>query len=296
MAERVAAVQALVIGLLFAWAGIWKICFPQARALAARSALGKLLPTPQLAQTAHLAVGVGEITIAVLLLAPPARGWAMWLASLFSLGFLGYLGLAWRVAPDRPCACMGGQPNKISWRSLARATTVLVLTLIGWLARDYWAAALKAAPWTVLVIVAEVAMLWALSPEFGGMGARFGKQLMRETQLRLDPACTRVALNWNELERGLRRTRVFQHLAPRLQAITDRWREGCWGFIAYGLSYDDQPATAVFAVPARFDPHEVSAAVVADADNAILLRLAATEGRQAHTAAATSRSEGTEPV
>jgi hypothetical protein len=191
---------------------------------------------------------------------------------------------------------MGGQPNKISWRSLARATTLLGMTLIGWFGREYWAAALKAAPWTALVVAAEVAVLWALSPELGGMGARFGKQLMRETQLRLDPACTRVALNWNELERGLRRTRVFQHLAPRLHTITDRWREGCWSFIAYGMSYEDQPATAVFAVPARFDPLEVSAAVVADADNAILLRLAAPEGHQRHTAVANSRSEGAEPA
>src|SRR5262249_39473585 len=161
-----AAVQALVVGLLFGWAGIWKVGFPEARALAAKSALGKLLPTPQLAQRAHLAVGIGEITVAALLLTPPAHEWAMRLATLFAVGFLGYLGLAWRVAPDKPCACMGGRKTKISRRSLARAVTVLGLTLLGWLARDYWAVALIAAPWTALVVVTEIAVLWLLSPEF----------------------------------------------------------------------------------------------------------------------------------
>ncbi len=276
-AERVAAVQALIVGALFLWAGIWKVFFPAARQVAAQSALAKVLGGSRRAQTAHLVVGVGEIAVAALLLLPPSRWWAMRLATVFAVGFVGYLGLAWRIAPDRPCGCMGGRATKFSRRSLARAGTLLMLTLIGWASREFWGAALLAAPWSALLITAEVLTLWLLSPEFGWTGARFEKRLIRWARLRLDPSCTRIAPNWDELEHGLWRTAAFQELVRRgvrVGTSTDRWREGCWGYIACGASYEDRPATVVFAIPILFDARQVSAAVVDEAENAVVLRLA----------------------
>ncbi len=260
MIEHIVSVQALVVGLVFAWAGIWKVCFPQARALAARSALGKFLPKPGLAQAAYFTLGIAEICTATLLLLPPARSWAIRLATVFTLGFLGYLWLAWRVAPEKPCACLG-------------AGSLLMLTIIGWPAQEYWAAALFRAPWAALLIAAEMVALWLLSPEFGWVGMRLAQRLTRAARLRLNPTCAGILLNWTDLERDLRQSPAFRELAPHLSAISDRWREGCWGYIAYRASYADRQATAVFSVPALFDSSEVSAAVVDDADNSILLRL-----------------------
>ncbi len=49
---------------------------------------------------AHFSVGIGGIALAGALLAvPPARWWAIRTATVFAVGFLVYLGLAWRIAP-----------------------------------------------------------------------------------------------------------------------------------------------------------------------------------------------------
>jgi len=278
MVERIAAVQALVVGLLLGWAGLWKVVSPQARELATRSALGKLLTDPRQAQAAHLATGAGEIVVAALLLLPPQRDWAMRIATLFALGFIGYLVLAWRIAPDRPCACMGGRISNISRRSVLRAVVLLALTLLGWGASEYWAGALVAAPWVVLAIGVELLGLWLLSPEFGWAGAQLEKRLLRAARRRLDPTCARVALDWDELERRLRRTPHFLELALNLSALRDHWREECWAFFAYGATIEGRHATAVFAVPTLFDKHEVSVAVVDDSDNTTLLSFASASG------------------
>jgi len=281
MTERLAALQALVVGLLFAWAGLWKACFPRARALAAQSALATLLSGRRRAQAAHLAVGVGELAIAALLLLPPARWWAMRLATAFALGFLGYLGLAWRVAPDKPCACLGGRATRVSRRSLARAGAVLLLTLLGWPARAFWGAALVSAPWTALVVALELGGLWLLSPEFGWTGARVERRVVRALRLRLNPTCRGAAFDWVQMERRVRRTALFRELVERrshLGARTDRWREGCSGYIAYEARYQGRPATAVITFPVLFEPTGVSAAVVDDARGAVVLKLVPASG------------------
>lgn len=299
--ERIAAVQALVVGVLFAWAGAWKVFFPSAHELAANSALAKLfsrLPigtsiSQQLARASHWLVGVGELAIAASLLLPPARPWAMRVASVFALGFVAYLGVAWRVAPERPCGCMGGRATKISRRSLARALVLLALTLVGWPTQMYWGQALDAAPWAVLVVVAEGALLWLLSPEFGWAGVRFERGLIRTARLRLDPQCARVTLDWNALDKELRRSAAFRELA-RLAPVstqTDRWREDCTGYLAYRAVYGDRAATAVFAVPLLYDPREVTAALVDAADETIYFQVAA---QPATVEVATAGSSGAE--
>jgi len=278
LAGHIAAVQALVVAVVIMWAGVWKVAFPRARALARQSALVRLLRREQRAVAVHLVLGFGEITVAILLLAlPPARAWALGLATLLTLGFLGYLVLAWRLAPDAPCACMGGQASRVSRRSLLRAGILVALSVAGWPIREFWAAALVAAPWVIPLLALELVALWALSPEFGGVGARaggrLGRRLLRSLRLRLDPACARVRLDFAAIEHALQGTAAFRALQPALGARSDAWREGCWDFVAYDALYERQAATVIFAAPALFDPREVSAAVVADADNTILLAL-----------------------
>ncbi|HEU5349058.1 MAG TPA: MauE/DoxX family redox-associated membrane protein [Ktedonobacterales bacterium] len=276
--ERVAALQAVVVGLIFAWAGGWKIISPDARRLAVKSALGRIMRTPRMALAAHLVVGVGELVVAVLLLASPWYWLGTRVATVFTLGFLGYLALAWRIAPEQPCACMGGRAAPLSRRSVLRAVALLALTLIGWGAREYWGSALLAAPWIAFIILMELFILWLLSPEFGWSGVRLERRLIRAARLRLNPTCAGVPLDWSAMERRLISTAPFQQLAASLSTVTDRWQEGCWSFISYAASYEDHPATAVFAIPTLFDPREVSAAVVDDTSNAIVLSLPSVRG------------------
>lgn len=276
--ERIAAVQPLVVGLIFAWAGAWKVGSRDARQLALKSALGKILPTPRLTLAAHLAVGVGELAVALLLLISPWYWLGIRVATVFTLGFLGYLALAWRIAPDQPCACMGGRATQLSRRSVLRAFVLLALTLVGWGATEYWVSAILAAPWVALILATEVVLLWLLSPEFGWTGVRMERRVIRAARLRLNPTCAGVPLDWDALEGKLRRTPPYQQLAPTLSAITDRWREGCWSFISFAARYEDRPATAVFAVPTLFDSGEVSAAVVDDDSSATVLRLPSARG------------------
>ena len=285
-----AAAQALLLGMTLLWAGLWKVAFPRARSLARRSALARILRGEQRAVAAHLALGVSEITTAVLLLAlPQARALALALATLLTLGFLGYLILAWRVDPGASCACMGGRATTISWNSLLRAGALLVMSLAGWPVREFWGTALLAAPLVIAALALEVALLWALSPEFGGPGISVGPQVVRALRLRLDPTCARVRQDVAAIERALQDAQAYRTLRPALGARTDAWREGCWDYIAYSSQYERQAATVIFAAPALFDPAAVSAAVVSDADNTILLRVSSSEEQRA-TRRATRRA------
>lgn len=282
-AGHLAAAQALVVAAVILWAGLWKTTFPRAHAAARRSALARILRGEQRAVSAHVALGVCEMTVAILLLAlPSARTLAVGLATLLTLGFVGYLILAWRIDPQAPCACMGGRTTTtISWDALLRAGALLVMSLAGWPVREFWGAALLAAPLVVPVLALEVGLLWALSPEFGGAGVSIIPQLRRTLRLRLDPTCARARQDIAAIERALQSAEAYRGLRPTLGARTDAWREGCWDYIAYSTLYDRQAATVVFTAPVFFDPREVSAAVVSDADNSVLLTALAPSRRRA---------------
>jgi hypothetical protein len=277
MVEHVIAVQALVIALTLGLAGTWKVAFPTARSLAKQSALAILLPSPRLVSPLYLALGTAEVFVAALLVLPPTHPWAMRLAAALSLGFLIYLVVAWRVAPERPCACLGGRATPISRRSLARAVALSMGALAGWSIREYWATAFVRAPWVAAIVCAELLGLWLLSPEYSWMGRRIARRVALTTLLRLNPTCAGVTLNWQHLDQELRRTALFHQLAPFVSEHVDRWRDGCWCYFAFRAQYADRQATAVFAVPTLFDPDYVSTAVVDDTDHTVLLKLAASK-------------------
>jgi hypothetical protein len=281
-AGHLAAAQALVVAVVILWAGLWKATFPRAHALARRSALARILHGEQRAMLAHVALGACEMTVAILLLAlPQARTVAVALATLLTLGFVGYLILAWRIDPKAPCACMGGRATTISWNSLLRAGALLVMSLAGWPVHEFWGAALQAAPLVIPVLALEVVLLWALSPEFGGPGIAVVPQAQRMLRLRLDPTCARARQDVAAIERALQHAEAYRGLRPALGARTDAWREGCWDYIAYSAFYERQAATVVFTAPVFFDPAEVSAAVVSDADNSVLLSALSRSRRRA---------------
>lgn len=274
--EQLAATQALVVALMLLWAGVWKIAVPRARALARESALTRLLGGGRAAEVTHMAVGGGEVVAGVLLLvAPGARLLALALATFLTLGFLVYLALAKRIAPDAVCACMAGKASRVSWRSFARAGALLALTLAGFPAGMFWGTALVATPWLALVVTLEFAALWMLSPESGDALARLrlsgAGETARALRQRMDPTCARVPQDTAAIERALSASPTYHALQSIVGARTDAWREGCWDYIAYSATYEEQPATVIFVAPALFDPRDVSAAVVSDRDGSILL-------------------------
>lgn len=273
--SQLAGAQALVVGLVILWAGVWKVAVPRAREMARDSALTQIVGPGRRAVAAHVAVGCAEIVVAALLLvAPGARVVALALGTALTLGFLVYLAVARRIAPTKPCACMGGRATRITWRSLARAGALLAMVLAGWLTPEYWWTALAAAPWIIGLLALEVAALWALSPEFSDLASGVGNdpasKLVRGAQRRLDPTCARLTLDAEGVERALAYSPAYRALRPSLRERQDTWREGCWDYIAYHAVYKRQEATVVFAAPARFDPAGVSATIVADADNSVL--------------------------
>ncbi len=278
MLTDIADVQAVVIGLLFLWAGSWKVFVPRAWHLAPQSALGSILRSRPLTQVAHGAEGSGEMAIALLLLLPPERWWAMRLASVFAVGFLVYLGVALRIVPEKICACMGGRVRKVSLQSFARAGLVLAFTFLGWAARTFWIARIVASPWTVLIIGGEICALWLLSPEYGWAGPKITTRMWRRVRMTLNPTCNDITIDWQMADFNVRRTAQFQALPTQMVTISDQWRDGCWGYIAYQIHYQGRPATAVFAIPALFDMRDVSATVIDDADDAIVLALASVSG------------------
>jgi hypothetical protein len=225
---------------------------------------------------AHLTVGSGEVIAGVLLLvAPGARLAALGLATFLTLGFLVYLVLAKRIAPDAICACMAGKASRVSWRSFARAGVLCALTVVGFPVNMFWGTALAAAPWLALVIALEFAGLWILSPESGDALARLrlsgAGEAARALRQRMDPTCARVPQDIGAIERALSAAPAYRALRNNMGARTDAWREGCWDYISYSATYEQQPATVIFVAPALFDPRDVSAAVVSERDGSILL-------------------------
>ncbi len=281
--ERIAAVQALVIGLLFAWTGTWKMLVPGGRIAALNSALDRMLPRREWTPVAHRLIGAGELVVAALLLLSPWYWLGIRIATLFSIGFLVYLVLALRIAPNQSCGCMGSNATKISRWSVLRAAWLLALTLIGWRAQNSWANALIAAPWLTLPIAIEAVVTWQLSPELGPV-LSLRALFIRAMRFRLDPDCHSVAFDWEPMEARLRNTATFQQLSPLIGVRTDHWREGCLGFITYAAIYNKREATAVFAFPVRFDAREVSAAVVDDSTNTtVFARPAVSHARRSDT-------------
>jgi hypothetical protein len=282
MIQRVGDIQALIVGCVFLWSGMWKLFSPQARAIVRRSALAQLIPNPRLVQFGYVVLGLCETVLALLLLLPPQRGWAMALAVLLAAGFEIYLGIASQIAPERPCACMGRQESGITGRTRARSALLLIYTLIGLAARDYWGSAFLAAPWLISLVIIEAAIFIELSPDIKAEWPHLRWRLYREIISRRYPDCNAVPISETIAVQRLRSTDAYRRLEEYLTAPTpiDRWQEGCLYFLAFSASYEDHASTAIFSQPAFFDPARVNGALVDDADNTLYLHVGSVEGEQ----------------
>jgi hypothetical protein len=128
----------------------------------------------------------------------------------------------------------------------------------------------------VAVVLVEAMVFVALSAELD----RYWLMPLRRLKVRLTHPLAGTAsfeVPLAATQQQLLRSTAYQQVNPYLRSdIRDHWDEGDWRFVSYTASYDERPATAVFAVPRlRYEPDEVRVALVDDDSGETLYRPAA---------------------
>jgi methylamine utilization protein MauE len=161
-----------------------------------------------------------------------------------------------QTRPDASCGCFGDfSTAPVSGRTVARAALLasaafatLGLPPISTLPTA--AAALE----MLGVLVAELLLIGALSPEVGEALIRLGYS--EPCEVRNVSAARTLAV--------LRRSKPWRRYADLItgDAPVDVWRELCWRYVVYPASYLSQPAEIVFAVSLQRRRRAVHAALV----------------------------------
>ena len=269
--------QALLIGMLLLWAGSLKLLGSSTSSNISQSALAQLIRRPKVTQAVYYSLGVMELGVAVLLLLPPQYRWEMSLASGLMMLFLVYLIIVLRIAPERSCGCLGDSNVPISWHNVVRAGLLLGITLFGRHADQFWLTALVANPWSLSVIGLEGIVLLTLSPEVRWPWQRQTNSIALPDSSSDEVDCTVISIPVTNTLQQLRTSDLFLSLAVYLRSeLREHWREGCWRYLCFEAEYEGVRATAIFAVPVVPRPEWIRAAIINEADNAILLSAAPT--------------------
>jgi hypothetical protein len=144
--------------------------------------------------------------------------------------------------PNAGCGCFGElSRTPVSWRVIARATLLCLAALssIGIAPLRMPDSATQA--WlTLAAVVAEVAVLAALSPEIGQVMLRLGHA---------DPCELREVPVWRTLSalHASASWRRYQQFLVTAAPI-DVWREGCWRFVVFPGMLASRRVDVVFAV------------------------------------------------
>lgn len=145
--------------------------------------------------------------------------------------------------PESGCGCFGElSRTPVGWRVIARAVLLCAAALSLLSAPPVRMPASAGQAWlTLAVIVAELAVLFALSPEAGQLVLRLSHAEpceVREVPVARSLSALRASTEW-------RRYRRFLVAA----APADVWREGCWRFVVYPAVLASRRIEVVFAVP-----------------------------------------------
>ncbi|MBM3724731.1 MAG: hypothetical protein FJW40_04820 [Acidobacteria bacterium] len=95
------AIAAVLLALLFAVAGIWKLTDP----LEASIRLMQAKAPGFLIQPFTLALGIGETFAAVLLVIPRLRRWGAWITALMLVAFMAHVGFYYEALRGQECSC-----------------------------------------------------------------------------------------------------------------------------------------------------------------------------------------------
>jgi hypothetical protein len=224
--------------------------------------LGKL--SPSLRRSAWYSLALLETAIAAVLVTVVESPPRIAAVSLFiTMSVFGLLAL--QVAPESTCGCFGAD-TRVSWRTVGRSG-LLALIAGSTLLRSDLSLRGGAASVGALLVAEVVALLWLSLPT----GIRTSIRHLRY-RLRTPPCLTSNEPLGVTVDR-LRASRAWETLtayvadaaAPHL---LDHWREGCWRFLAFAATGDEQ-AQVVFAV--HLPPGRVSysgALVLADGTTA----------------------------
>lgn len=223
------------------------------RAIGARSIDAGIGPTAMfpvpLRRPVAMAICAGEFGIGIGLLVTAGRIGAGWPADairgaaalLFGTAVAALQELRMR-RPDAGCGCFGdlsGTP--VNWRTITRAALLgaAAVASIGAPPLHMASSSGQAAAVLALVLV-ELALLAALSPEIGQLMVRLGHA--EPCEVRRVPVARTLAT--------LRASAPWRHYRPHLISATptDVWREGCWRFATYPGVLASRRVEVVFAV------------------------------------------------
>lgn len=267
----VGAVQQVLLGGVLIWASGFKLLWRNAPAAARRSALRRLVGEARVVG-AYRGVGVVELSIGALLIAPPVLAVEAWLAVGLSIGMLGYLCYAKVKAPDSSCGCLGEKHAPVGWRSLARSGLLIAAGAVAVPATTWWPMAIVDSPFaTTGVLVLEAALVVVLSPE---LDRRWLIPLRRwRVRMRHPLAGRAFEVPLESTVQQLIKSAAYRSIAAQLRSdLLDHWDEDDWRILTYAARTEDGRVTAVFAVPILdFRPDDVRVALVPEEEQAALV-------------------------
>lgn len=213
----------------------------------------------------ELALGAGLLATAGRFGAGPA---ALVIRSLTVVLFgtaVGALHVLRTRLPAAGCGCFGElSDTPVGWRTLTRSALLCAAAVSGITAPPLHKPTSAGQATVVLVVlVAEVCALAALSPELGEVMVRLGYSEPCEVR-RVPVARSLTALRASSRWREFRRYLITQEPA-------DVWREGCWRFAVFPGVLDGRRVEVVFAVhlQPRRPPIRVGVYDLAGADRAL---------------------------
>lgn len=270
MLEWPASVQPLFIGGTLLWSGGLKGFGRSARRSAERSALASLVGEER-ALPAYRLTGAVELALAAVLLIPPAFFAESAGAAVLGVGFLAYLAYAKIAAPDSSCGCLSKKRMPVTWRSFARAGLMLVAALVGTQAGVWWGRGLTDRPLTAVLLVAEVVVLVALSPE----ADRLWLLPLRRLRIRMNHPLAERSFEM-PLESSLQQllaSPAYQQVSALIKSgLRESWDEDDMRVLCYTAEYEGRNTTAVFAVPLlHYRPEDVRVALVDESTESTLL-------------------------
>lgn len=182
---------------------------------------------------------------------------------------LGFVGALWVVSelknrrPEAGCGCFGGLSTaRVGRRTILRTALFVVASLVALTAPCTGVEMLRnpAAGWSGVLLLVELAVFAALSPELGVAWSR--RRLRVPCEQRTAPlAGTFQTLHASDAWRSHRR--MLTVAEP-----VDVWRELCWRFLVYPARLDGQDVEIVFAVSLEDERQPaVRAAVVERGDD-----------------------------
>jgi hypothetical protein len=233
------------------------------RATATSTAFAQFVPEGA-AVGAWRVLAVLEAAVGVGLLTFPASRLPAAVAAFMLLAASGYALLALKKAPDRPCGCFGAATGEsvtalTAARALLLAATATTLATIG----GRWTSA-AAVRWWALAAGVEALALVTISPDVLASAGSLVRRRM--------PSCLTSYAPLETCKLLLARSGVWERLGPMLDGaeLADHWRDGCWSFLSFRTSWNEEHATAVFAIRLPPGPRRIRATVLDDRTGRVL--------------------------